>query len=386
MVCSAGPEKRGGKVSEKGDKKRYWVGFNRVYGIGPARLDRLLTVFGDIEDAWNASPSNLGRAGLSPSLVNELIETRSRLDLDEEMGRLQEAGFQIITWQDPDYPERLREINAPPPVLYCWGELTSRDRWAAALVGTRQVTPYGRTVTEDLAATLAANGVTVVSGMARGIDGIAHRSCLDAGGRTLAVLGSGLDQIYPPEHTHLAERICQSGAVLTDYPLGTKPEGRNFPPRNRIISGLSLAVVIVEAGEGSGALITADFAAEQGRELFAVPGSIYSPMSRGTNRLIQSGARPLNSADDLLEGLNLELITRQEQVDLELPEDETERRVYKTLSRDPLHVDEIQIQCGLEASEVTAALAMLEIKGRVQQVGGMQYVRARERRAGYRIG
>ncbi len=386
MVCSAGQEKRGGRVNQKGDKKRFWVGFNRVYGIGPARLDKLLTVFGDIEDAWNASASNLERAGLGSSLVNELIETRNSLDLDEEMGRLQEAGFEVITWQDSGYPERLREINAPPPVLYCWGEFTGRDRWAAALVGTRQVTPYGRTVTEDLAAALAANGVTVVSGMARGIDGIAHRTCLDAGGRTLAVLGSGLDQIYPPEHTHLAESISQSGAVITDYPLGTKPEGRNFPPRNRIISGLCLAVVIVEAGEGSGALITADFAAEQGRELFAVPGSIYSPMSRGTNQLIQSGARPLNSVNDLLEGLNLELITRQEQADLELPEDETERRVYRTLSRDPMHVDEILIQCGLEASEVTAALAMLEIKGRVQQVGGMQYVRARERRAGYRIG
>jgi DNA processing protein len=373
-------------VSEKGDKKRFWVGFNRVYGIGPARLDKLLTVFGDIEDAWNAKELDLEQSGLSPSLVQELVETRKSLDLDEEMESLREAGFQVITWQDSKYPERLREINAPPPVLYCWGEMESRDRWAAALVGTRQVTPYGRTVTEDLAAALAANGVTVVSGMARGIDGIAHASALEAGGRTVAVLGSGLDQIYPPEHSHLAERISQTGAVISDYPLGTKPEGRNFPPRNRIISGLVLAVVIVEAGEGSGALITADFAAEQGRELFAVPGSIYSPMSRGTNRLIRAGARPLNAVDDLLEGLNLELVTRQEQIDLELPEDETERRVYKSLSRDPIHIDEIQVRCGLAASEVTAALAMLEIKGRVQQVGGMQYVRAREQRADYRIG
>ncbi len=356
-----------------------------MYGIGPSRLDNLLSFFGDIEDAWNASAIELEKAKLAPRYVKALLEARELLDLDQEMQKIEEAGFHVVTWHDDNYPERLREISAPPPVLFVWGELDRRDRWAAAIVGTRQPTAYGRTVTKDLASTLAVNGVTVVSGLARGIDGISHTAALEAGGRTLAVLGSGLDEIYPPEHRNLAERIAQQGAVVSDYPLGTKPEGRNFPPRNRIISGLSLAVVIVEAGEGSGALITADFAAEQGRELYAVPGSLYSKVSRGTHKLLQSGARPLTSVEDLLEGLNLDLVARHERADLELPEDDKERSVYKALTSEPSHVDEIRVRCGLPVAEVSAALALLELKGRVQQVGGMQYVRTRERRAGYRV-
>jgi DNA processing protein len=372
-------------VSEKGDRTRFWVGFNRVHGIGPSRLEKLLLAFGGIEEAWNASALDLERAKLGPRYVQALLETRRTLDLDEEMERLDEAGFHVLTWDDSNYPERLREISASPPVLYIWGELDPHDRWAAGIVGTRQPTPYGRTVTQDLASALAVNGVTVVSGMARGIDGISHAAALESGGRTLAVLGSGLDEIYPPEHRNLAQRIAKRGAVVSDYPLGTKPEGRNFPPRNRIISGLSLAVVIVEAGESSGALITANYAAEQGRTLYAVPGRIYSRASRGTHRLLRSGAQPLTSVDDLLEGLNLDLIARQEQVGHELPEDEKERSVYKTLTGDPIHVDEIQLRCGLPISEVTAALALMELKGRVQQVGGMQYVRMREGRLSYRV-
>jgi DNA processing protein len=339
-------------VSEQGDKKRFWVGFNRVPGIGPARLENLLNVFGDIEAAWNASATDLEKAKLAPRYVQALLEARDTLDLDEEMESIEEAGFHVVTWHDKEYPERLRETGAPPPVLYIWGQLEMRD---------------------------------LISGLARGIDGISHKAALDAGGRTIAVLGSGLDEIYPPEHRNLAEKIAKSGAVVSDYPMGTKPEGRNFPPRNRIISGLSLAVVIVEAGEGSGALITADFAAEQGRELYAVPGSLYSRASRGTHALLLSGARPLTSVDDLLEGLNLDLVARHEQAEQELPEDEKERSVYKALTSDPIHVDEIQLRCGLPVSEVTATLALLELKGRVQQVGGMQYIRAREARAGYRV-
>jgi len=372
-------------VSAKGDKQRFWIGFNKVHGIGPSRLEKLILTFGDVEAAWNATAVELERANLPPRYVNELVNTRARLDLDEEMKEIEKAGFHVVTWEEDDYPERLREISAPPPVLYIWGGLSPADRWATGIVGTRRPTSYGRTVTQDLAAALAVNGVTVVSGLARGIDGLSHHAALESGGRTLAVLGSGLDQIYPPEHRNLAEKIAASGAIVSDYPLGTRPEGRNFPPRNRIISGLSLAVVIVEAGEGSGALITGDFAAEQGRELYAVPGSIYSKASSGTNALIRAGARPLTSIEDLLEGLNLDLMARHEIVEQELPEDEKERSVFETLTNNPIHVDDIQVQCGLPVSEVTAALALLELKGRVRQVGGMQYVRAREPRAGYRI-
>jgi DNA processing protein len=372
-------------VGAEGEKKRFWVGFNKVHGIGPSRLEQLILAFGDIEDAWNASEIELERANLSRRYAKELISTRAKLDLHEEMHEIEKAGFHVVTWEDDDYPERLREISAPPPVLYVWGELSAKDRWSAGIVGTRRPTSYGRAVTQDLAAALAVNGVTVVSGLARGIDGLSHKTALEAGGRTLAVLGSGLDLIYPPEHRNLAERIAACGAVVSDYPLGTKPEGRNFPPRNRIISGLSLAVAIVEAGESSGALITADFAAEQGRELYAVPGRINSRASKGTNALIQAGARPLTSIEDLLEGLNLDLMARHEKADEELPEDARERSVYEALTADPIHVDDIQVRCGLPVSEVTAALALLELKGRARQVGGMQYVRAREPRAGYWI-
>jgi DNA processing protein len=368
-----------------GDQRRYWVGFNRVIGIGPVRLKALLEAFGDAETAWHASTEDLRAAGLDQRCLRGLLEARDTLDLDDELARIERLGYRLLTWEEADYPERLREIPAPPPVLYLWGDLRPQDRWAAAVVGTRRPTAYGTAVARDLAAVLAASGVTVVSGLARGIDIIAHQSALEAGGRTLAVLGSGLDRLYPPEHRHLAERIAGGGAILSDYPLGTAPEAGNFPPRNRIISGLALAVVIVEAGEGSGALITADFAGEQGREVFAVPGSIYSRASRGTNRLIRSGARPLVAFEDVLEALNLDVVIRQEEVSQALPEDETEAKILAALSSEPVHVDELQARCGLPAAQISASLAMLELKGRARQVGGMHYVRAREPRADYQV-
>ncbi|MCX6071695.1 MAG: DNA-processing protein DprA, partial [Chloroflexi bacterium] len=232
---------------------------------------------------------------------------------------------------------------------------------------------------------LAENSVVVISGLARGIDSLAHQAALEAGGRTVAVLGSGLDQVYPPEHRGLASRIRSSGAVLTDYPLGTKPEAANFPPRNRIISGLAAAVVVVEAGEGSGALITADFGAEQGREVFAVPGSIYRRTSRGCHRLIENGARPLIAFEDVLEAINMEAAVMADHLPERLPEDETERSVIGCLSAEPVHVDELHIRSGLPVATLTATLALLELKGLARQVGGMHYVRLREAGSPYRV-
>ena len=368
-----------------GETRGYWLGFSLVKGIGPARVRALLDAFGDIESAWNASLTDLRRVGLAATLADALIEARARLDLGAELERIDQAGFKLLTWQDATYPERLLEIDAPPLVLFVRGELEYEDRWAAAIVGTRKPTRYGTDVAHEVALALARNGVTVVSGLARGVDSVAHRAALEAGGRTLAVLGSGVDHIYPPEHRRLAEEIAENGAVLSDYPLGTRPEPGNFPPRNRIISGLALVAVIVEAGDSSGALITAEFAADQGRDVFAVPGSIYSPASRGTNRLIQSGARPLLTADEVLEALNLDVLARQETVSEALPEDETERQLLQALAGEPLHVDELGALCGLPMSQVSASLAMLELKGRVRQVGGMHYIRAREPQAEYRV-
>ena len=220
--------------------------------------------------------------------------------------------------------------------------------------------------------------------MARGIDGVAHQAAIEAGGRTIAVLGSGLDHIYPPEHRKLANSISEAGAVITDYPLGTRPEGGNFPPRYRIISGLSLAVIVVQAGERSGALITSNFAAEQGKDVFAVPGRIYDHGSKGANRLISEGAFPATSIDDVLEVLNLDVIARA--APAALPEDKTERLVLSSLGSEPIHIDELRARCELPIAQLTACLSILEIRGQARQVGGMHYIRAHEPRAEYRLG
>lgn len=252
-----------------------------------------------------------------------------------------------------------------------------------AVVGTRRVTPYGRQVTAEIARFLAQNGVTVVSGLARGVDAIAHQTAIQAGGRTIAVLGNGVDVVYPPEHRKLASDIALQGALVSDYPLGTPPDGVNFPPRNRIISGLSLATVVVEAGEKSGALITAEFAVEQGRDVFAVPGSILTPQSEGTNRLIEQGARPLLKMAEILDALKLEQIPEKQLTRKLNPASAVEKNLLNCLSQDPMHVDELCGLSGLPISQVSATLTMMELKGMVTQVGGMNYVAAREAKGNY---
>ncbi len=367
------------------ETRSYWIGFNRVGGIGAVRLRLLLDVFGDVSTAWHASESELLAAGLDHRSARSVCEARKTMDLAAEAARVEALGLRVLTWADDAYPERLLEIDAPPPVVYVRGDLVPQDRWAVAIVGTRRPSVYGRSVARDLGTLLGTAGVTVISGLARGIDGAAHEAALEAGGRTIAVMGCGLDRLYPPEHRRLAESIAGAGALISDYPLGTPPEAVNFPPRNRIIAGLSLVVVIVEAGEGSGALITADFAADQGREVFSVPGSIYSGSSRGTNRLIAAGARPLVDLRDVVEALNLDLAVRQVQTAQALPDDPTEARLLEALSAEPTHVDELLLRCDLPAAEVGAGLAMLELKGRVRQVGGMHYVRVRESGSTYTV-
>jgi DNA processing protein len=291
----------------------------------------------------------------------------------------------VLTWKDPEYPQRLAELDQSPPVLYVKGELLPDDDWAVAIVGTRRLTQYGRQVTEEVAGVLARNGITLVSGLARGIDAVAHQASLAAGGRTLAVLGSGVDQIYPPEHRNLAGQIVANGALLSDYAPGTPPEAANFPPRNRIISGLARAVVVIEAGQESGALITAAFAADQGREVFAVPGSIYAVQSKGTNLLIQQGARPLLTPQDILDTLKLGNVSQQQTARTVLPADEIEAQLYSLLRLEPLHVDEIRAQTKIPIEKVSAALVMMELKGLVRQVGGMQYVSIHEPQSDYQV-
>ena len=367
------------------DDKKYWIGFNLIKGIGAVRMQGLVAYFGELESAWNADSDSLAEAGLGAKLIERVLAARETVSLDKIWEKIESQGIKILTWADEEYPARLREIDQPPPVLYIRGEYLPDDLFAVAIVGTRKVTAYGRQVTEEIASFLGANGMTVISGLARGVDVIAHQSALKAGGRSIGILGSGVDKIYPPEHRGLAEQMMERGAIISDYAVGTPPDASNFPPRNRIISGLSLAVVVIEAGETSGALITAEFAAEQGREVFAVPGSILAPQSKGTNRLIQKGAQPLLTPADLMQALDLTRVGAQKSARKILPADETEARVLGVLGSEPLHVDEIRAQADLPIEKISATLALMELKGMVRQVGGMNYVVAREERAEYRI-
>ena len=353
---------------------KFWIGFHRVPFIGPTRIDRLLRRFGSLDRAWTAPPAEL-RLVLDTRSVDSLLATRATLDLDAEMERIERAGITVLVATSEAYPRLLAEIPAPPPVLYLRGTLEP-EQPAVAIVGTRRLSAYGRDVAARLAGDLAAAGVTIVSGLARGIDGVAHQAALRAGGRTLAVLGSGPDVIYPPEHRNLAAQIIEQGALISDYPPGRQPDGPNFPARNRIISGLSLGVIIVEAPARSGALITADFAADQGRDVFAVPGSILAAASAGCHRLLRDGARPVTGADDVLADLNLdgrrpEIATQQP-----LPLDDNERRLHALLTTEPQHIDELTAAANTTIAEVSALLTMMEIKGLVRNLGAQHYARA----------
>jgi DNA processing protein len=368
------------------DQKAYWVGFNLVKGIGAVRLQALIQYFGNLETAWQASERELISAGLSQRIIDVFFATRHNIDPIQAYEGILKKEIKILTWEDPDYPDKLMNIDQPPPVIYIRGSVKPEDRWAVAIVGTRRVTSYGRQVTEQVSTYLARNGLTVVSGLARGVDGVAHQTTLANNGRTIAVLGSGIDQIYPPEHRQLAEKIIENGAVISDYHPGTPPDAGNFPPRNRIISGLSLATVVVEAGETSGALITATFAAEQGREVFAVPGPIYAPQSKGTNRLIREGAQPLLDPVDIMESLNLRKVDHYKQASLLLPGDELEIKLMEILNLEPVYIDEIQSKAGYPVEKVSAALTMMELKGMVKQVSGMTFMAIRDEKESYRLG
>jgi DNA processing protein len=367
------------------DDLRYWLGFNLVRGIGPVRLRGLLSIFGDVRTAWEAPRAELEDATLDSRSLRNLLKVRRQVDLDQVLRKVEDAGAHVLTWESSNYPELLQQIPDPPPVLFVKGELTPADEWAVAIVGTRKATAYGKEVTRQVAGELARNHVTVVSGMARGIDGVAHQAALKAGGRTIAVFGCGVDRIYPPEHRSLAQKIAANGALISDYPLSTEPEGKNFPPRNRIISGLSRGVVVVEAGLRSGALITADFAADQGREVFAVPGNIFSPASKGCNRLLRDGAHVVTEARDVLETLHLDQLAEKQVARAVLPENATEATIFDQLSHEPCHVDAIARAIDLPIKDVSSTLVMMELKGMVRQVGALQYVIARESKVEYEI-
>jgi DNA processing protein len=367
------------------DDLLYYLGFNRVPGIGPARLDRLVAAFGSLADAWNAAANDLVTAGLDTRSAAALLQTRRTLDLEAEYDRLVEAGVRAISRDDPAYPPLLAQTVNPPFLLFVRGTLIDNDRWSIAVVGTRQASSYGKDVTRKLVSELVAAGVTIVSGLALGIDAVAHTAALAAGGRTLAVLGSGVDQLYPQTNAQLGLSILQQGAIVSEYPLGTLPTAANFPPRNRLISGLALGVLVIEAAPKSGALITAQFAAEQGRDVFAVPGSVFSPRSEGPHRLIRDGATLVRCADDILDALNLQSAAVQQEMTALMPDTPVEAALLRLIEDEPRHIDELRRDSNLPITDVSATLALLELKGLVRQIGGMQYVLAREAGVAYRV-
>ncbi|HEY93603.1 MAG TPA: DNA-protecting protein DprA [Dehalococcoidia bacterium] len=364
---------------------KYWIGFSLISGIGRVKFGLLENYFENMEDAWQAPPSELRKAGLDSGLVTSIIEKRDSISLDSEIEKMERLGVKAFTYRDDGYPKRLREIYDYPPVIYVRGEILPEDEWCLSIVGTRGATVYGRQIAEEITADLARNRITIVSGLARGIDSVAHRSALEAGGRTIAIFACGLDIVYPAENAELARRIIQNGAVMSEYPLGIKPRSDYFPRRNRIMSGMSLGVLVIEAGESSGAIITANIALEQNREVFAVPGSILSSASKGTNRLIQEGAKLVRDYTDILEELNLTAVARQIEIKELLPETDTEAVLIKQLGAEPVHIDEVCRSSGLPVSTVSSTLAMMELKGMVKQVGAMHYSLARETREEYRV-
>lgn len=362
----------------------YRVALHRVHRLGSVRFGLLERAFPNLADAWRASEGELGAAGLDARTAQAILRARAEGDPDSEIDRLHSSGVQAFAKVDPAYPSRLREIDDAPPVLYVRGTLTPDDDWAVAVVGTRRATAYGRQAASELTRGLSASGVTVVSGLARGVDTIAHRTALDSGGRTIAVLANGLDTIYPPENRRLAEEIAAQGALVSDYPLGTKPRADFFPRRNRILSGLALGTLVIEGDFKSGAMITAKFATEQNRDVFAVPGSIFSPQSRGPLGLIRDGATPVSSAQEILEALDLARLGQQLDFGRAAPpESEDERSLMGVLTREPQHIDDVARRSGLAAAMVSGTLALLELKGLVRDVGGMNFVRVREADAPY---
>jgi DNA processing protein len=356
------------------DELGYWVALSRVTGVGPGRLRLLKSHFGSLESAWRASSSELRAAGLEDRVVDHISDAKSTLSPEAELALLRQHEVEALTVDDPRYPPLLGEAPDCPPVLYVRGMLPSPGQLLLAMVGTRRPTTYGKQATGEIVEQLVSRGVVMVSGLARGIDTMVHRETLDRGGTTLAVLAAGLDVVYPAENLALARRILERGALLSEHPPGVRLRRENFLRRNRIMSGLSRGTIVVEAGEQSGALATARNALDQNREVFAIPGSIFSPASRGTNALIQRGeAKLVCSADDILTELGIQDtgISRDSRAFLQA--DATQVRLLAEMGAEPVHSDDLARRLHLSSQEVSAALTLLELQGVVQDLGNMQY-------------
>ena len=364
-----------------------YIALNMIDGVGPVRVRALLERFGTPEAILSAPRQELMQVeGVGEEVARNVTQWRENIDFDAELVRIEKSGARVVTRDDTEYPKNLREIYDPPLVLYVKGALRENERMAIAIVGSRRTTLYGQEMSRKLAYQLARLGVTVVSGLARGIDTAAHKGALQAKGRTVAVIGCGIDVVYPPENKKLADEIVEKGgAVVTEFPFGVKPDRQNFPMRNRIISGWSLGVVVVEANLKSGALITAAQAAEQGRQVFAVPGRADSILSRGTNRLIKDGAKLTEDVEDVLTEFEYLLPRKPESAEAAEPRNggteaalklsETEAKVMALIGQEEIAIDEIIRGSGLTSAAVSATLLGLEMKRIVRQLPGKLYVR-----------
>lgn len=356
------------------EERAYAVALYGVKGIGPHRFPLLIKYFGSAKKAWQVAGAKLQEIGLPQAAIDNLVKRRQGMTPTVYFRELKKQGIKLYFLAEKNYPTRLSEIDNPPQILYVKGEIKPEDELAIAVVGTRRITPYGRQITENLTADLVAQGLTIVSGMARGVDSVAHKAALQMAGRTIAVLGCGLDICYPPENKGLMEEIIKHGAVASEFPLGYPALRANFPARNRIIAGLSLGILVTEGAEKSGTKITAKWAADQGREVFAVPGPITSKMSQGPADLIKLGAKLVTNVNDILEELNLESRKIQHKAKKILPGSPLEEKILAILSEQPIHIDEIVRQTDLSTTKVSSALSLMEMKGLVRNLGSMLYV------------
>lgn len=363
-------------MSNKNTEKIYFNAFNLFPEIGAIRFKKLLNYFPDLKTAWQSSAQELRQAGLDEKTTQTIIEGIKKINPDEEFSKLEKEGIGIITINDDSYPKILKEIYDPPAILYIKGQFEPEDNFCLAIIGTRKPSSYGIQVALDLTNKLSTAGLTIVSGLARGIDTIAHKSCLEANGRTIAVIGSGLDapSIYPQINKNLAEQISEKGAVISEYPLGTQAMPYHFPARNRIISGLSLGVLVIEAAQKSGTFLTANHALGQNRQVFAIPGQIYSPNAVGPNNLIKMGAKLTNSVQDVLEELNLSSAIEYKEARKIIPDNQEEKLILEILSNEPIHIDKIISRTKLDTAIANSTLTIMEMKGKVKNIGGMNYV------------
>ncbi len=357
---------------------KYLVAIHSFPKFGPIRIKRLKKYFSNFEQAWKANCNELKQAGIEENVANEFCAAKINIQPDDLIARLEREKIKVLTIDDNFYPRLLSEIYDPPPLLFYLGEIKSSDDFCLAVVGSRKYSYYGQQVTEKIIYDLAKNKITIVSGLALGIDALAHNATLSAQGKTIAVLGSGIDKnsIYPADNRYLAEKIVANGGlVISEFPLGTAPLKFNFPQRNRIISGLSLGTLVVEASAKSGSLITARFALDQNREVFAVPGNIFSDSSAGTNELIKRGARAISSAKEIMETLDLVNINSYINNKIIIPESKEEEVVISILSNDPIHVDELIRLSNLSVSQINSTLIIMEMKGMVKNLGNQNYIK-----------